>query len=78
MIKPSRLNECCGTTCNARANRAYVAKLEAKLHRYTLLLDDVYSHGKSNPMSAPNCAIAVVEAIDAEDEEAEHGTDDNS
>lgn len=68
MTKPSGLNECCGTTCDARANQEYVAALEAKLARYEALLDDVYSHGKSNPCSAPNCAIAVVEALDAEED----------
>lgn len=59
---------CCGTTCDAQANLAYVTALEAKLRKYTELLDDVYSYGKSNPCSAPNCVTYVVEAMDEEDE----------
>lgn len=69
MTKPSGLNECCGTTCDAQANLKYVAELEARLARYEALLDNVYSHGKSNPCSAPNCVMDVVEALDAEEEE---------
>lgn len=68
MIKPSGLNECCGTTCDAQANREYVAKLEAALEIYRGLLDNVYSYGRSNPCSAPSCVTDVVEAMDEEDE----------
>jgi len=68
MIRPSSLDECCGTTCDAQANKEYVAKLEAKLEIYQGLLDDLYHHGKSNPCSAPNCVMDVVEALDAEED----------
>lgn len=68
MTRAHQLNECCGTTCDAQANQAYVVALEARLARYEALLDDVYDHGKSNPCSAPNCVMDVVEALDAEQE----------
>jgi len=66
MIRPSSLDECCGTTCDAQANKEYVRELEEKLARYEALLDDVYDHGRSNPSSAPNCVMAVVDAYNSE------------
>lgn len=56
-LEQHTLSQCCGTTCDVRANKDYVAKLEA-------MLDDVYNYGKKNPTTAPNCVMAVVDSLD--------------